>query len=155
MHAFLAAAMFSASWAMPGVPELPEVANLEISLSRGIVDARPVVRVAITNQSQFPLCIRTEALQNPESGEMQVSMRDPFGNALRYRHGGFIDPPMRGTTRVRPGETIRVYDFLSSRFLLPNNGVPFPEGMTAQVSFHYGYCDDVWSLDASSTWQAI
>lgn len=155
MRAYRIAVLFSAACAAPVVAEPGEGTDMGISLSRGVVDARPAVLVAITNQSGNPICIRTEALRNPESGEMHVSLRDSHGNSVRYRGSGFIPPPIEGATRLAPGETVRLHNFLDSRFPLANHGIPFPDGMTAQVSFHYGYCDDVWSLQATSTWQPI
>lgn len=155
MRAYRIAVLLSAACATPVVAEPAGVADMEISLSRGVVDKRAAVLVAITNQSRNSICIRTEALRNPESGEMHISLRDSLGNTLGYRDSGFIPPPLEGATRLEPGETVQAHNFIDWRFPLAHHGIPFPDGMTAQVSFHYGYCDDVWSLRATSTWQPI
>lgn len=135
--------------------EAAHAADLAISLRRGLVDARPALNVTIVNQSRNPVCIRKEALRNPESGEMQVILRDAFGNAVPVRGSGFIDSPLRGAMRLRPGDRVRLYVFLGSRFSLPHGGIPFPEGMSARVIFRYGYCADVWSWQAVSTRQRL
>lgn len=155
MRASSIALLVFAACATPVVAEPAERADVDISLSHGIMDARAALLVAITNRSRNPICIRTEVLRNPESGEMHIRLHDSLGNALSYRRAGFIDPPIDGATRVEPGETVHLHDFVDWRFALPHDGIPFPEGMSAQVSFHYGYCDDVWSLQATSTWQPI
>jgi hypothetical protein len=155
MRASCIALLLSAASATPVVAEPADGADVGISLSHGIVDARAALLVAITNRSRNPICIHRDALRNPESGEMYIRLRDSSGHALRYRGAGFIDPPMAGAVRVEPGETVQAHNFVDWKFGLAHDGNPFPEGMSAQLSFHYGYCDDVWSLQATSTWQPI
>lgn len=147
--------MLVAGVAAPVLAEPADMADVEISLSRGGAGLRPSVIVAITNRSRSPICIPNEAMQNPESGELHVSLRDSLGRAVTYRPSGFIPPPIEGARRVEPGETVRARPFIDSRFLLENDGVPFPEGMSAQVYFPYDHCDDSWSSQATSTWQPI
>lgn len=155
MRACRAAILLSPAGAAAIVAAPAVAADLRLSLSRGVVDGRPVIRVAITNQSRDQMCVRKEVLRNPASGEMQVRLRDSLGRAVAYRHGGFIDPPIEGPVRIAPGETVRLHNFLDSAFRLPNDGIPFPGGMTAQISFRYGYCPDIWSFQATSRWQRI
>ncbi|MBV9884679.1 MAG: hypothetical protein JO276_16845 [Sphingomonadaceae bacterium] len=137
------------------LPATARAADLAISLRRGLVDARPTLNVTIVNQSRNLVCIRKEALRNPYSGEMQVSLRDAFGSALPVPPSGFLDPPLQGAMRLRPGDSVRTYVFLDSRLPLPHHGSPFPDGMSARVIFRYGYCDDVWSWQAVSTRQRL
>jgi hypothetical protein len=155
MRASYIALLLSGLCATPAVAEPAEGTDVGISLSHGIVDSRAALLVAITNRSRNPICIHTDALRNPASGEMYIGLRDSRGRALRHRGAGFIDPPMAGAVRVEPGETVQAHNFVDWKFGLAHDGIPFPEGMSAQVSLHYGYCDDVWSLQATSTWQPI
>lgn len=129
--------------------------DLDLVLSRDAAD-RATLLVTVTNRSANPVCIRAEALQNPHSGEMHLRLRDANGRPLEYyKHTGIIPPPLTGVVRLAPGSTVRGRFRLDTRFRRIAAEQRLPLGWSAQAAFRYGHCDDVWSLQASSTWQRI
>lgn len=130
--------------------------DLEISLNKQVSEARPILVVKIVNRSSKSVCIRAAALDDPYSGEMTIRLRDLKGRTIKVRERGIAPPAREGTTRLDPqnGHAQGRY-FLDSRFKAPPKQKDFRRRMTAQVSFRYGYCDDVWSLQATSSWQPI
>lgn len=128
--------------------------DLAISLRRDTLEGRPILVVELTNRSHDPLCIHADALQNPYSGYMQLRLRDSRGRRIGYQPPGLIEPPIEGVIRVEPGGVERRPYFLG-RFILRNNGVPFPQGLSAQASVRYGICNDIWAREAISEWQPI
>jgi hypothetical protein len=126
--------------------------DVEISLRPEVAEGRPILAVTIVNRSSQPICLGTEALQNPYSGEMHLELRDDRGRSVGYRPSDLIPPPLPGTTRVEPGEIVAGRDYLGRfRRRPPRTG----SGWTAQAAFRYGYCSDVSSLIARSGWQPI
>ena len=129
--------------------------DFEIILGREAIDDRPVLVVMIKNRSEKDICIVADTLQNPYSYGMELRLRDARGRAVGYHREGFIPPPQRGVVRVEPSRSVRAQYYLDARFRRIGPRRPFPRGLRAQASFRYGYCDDVWSLQARSTWQPI
>jgi hypothetical protein len=153
---FVLAALLCAACATPEVGRPGADADLAISLSRDASSGRPALVVTLTNRSQRQICIRADVLRNPNSGDLDLSMRDATGRAVRYRQNpGFIPPPLMETVRVDPGGTTHAQAYLDDRFELGPGGMPFPQGMSAQASIPYGYCEETFSLRATSAWQPI
>jgi len=153
MRSLLFTGLLSAACATPPVSE---GSDLAISMSREVSDSRPMLVVAVTNRSRNRICIRAEILQNPYSEEMNLKLRDARGRSVRfYPSRGIGPPPLLEIVHLGSGETVRARYYLDSRFRLGISGRPFPRGMSAQATFQYGYCDDTWSLRATSAWQPL
>lgn len=129
--------------------------NLSISLVRETMDARPVLAVTITNVSGNPICMLADALQNPNSGEMHLRLRDSRGRPLAFYPRGFVPPPLEGVVRIDQHASVTGRYYLDTRFRRINSDRPFPAGLSARASFLYDYCDNTWTLRAMSAWQAI
>jgi hypothetical protein len=136
-------------------PQQSHSDDLEISLRADIAKDRPILVVTITNHSPNAVCIRTEALQNPHSFEMELTLRDSRGRAFRFRDWTGRPPSaLRGHVRPEPATSTPGQYYLDSRFQGFDN-VPIPRGVSARAAFRYGYCDDDWSLQTRSEWQGI
>lgn len=129
--------------------------NLAIQLRRDIAAPRATLVVTITNNMEKSICIRSDALQNPYSYEMNLKLRYPNGSMIKYNDPGYIEPPVDGTIRVEPGSSVHGRYYLYPRFKLPGQGHPFPRGLSARASFPYQDCNDSTSLRAASEWQRI
>jgi hypothetical protein len=149
------AALMTVACATVDVAAPASAADLAISLHREVSGGHPVAVVTITNRSDKPVCLRAEILQNPDSYEMDLRLRDRGRRPVRFHEPGYVLPPIRGNVRLEPGQTARGQYFLDSRFRLRRAGNPFPPGMSAQAAFQYDYCDDTSSLRATSAWQSI
>lgn len=153
MTSQLLAGLLAVAFATPPVSQAPELA---ISISRDASGARPMLVVTIANRSTTRICIPAEILQNPYSEEMDLKLRDARGRSVRfYPSRGIGPPPLLDIVHLGSGETVRARYYLDSRFRLGGSGRPFPRGMSAQATFQYGYCDDTWSLRATSAWQPL
>lgn len=128
--------------------------DLSISLSRDLAEPWVLV-VTILSRSQNPICIRTDALRNPNSGQMHLELRDSRGRPLASRPSGFIPPPLEGLVRLEPGASTRGHYHLNLRFRRISSSRPFPAGLSAEASFLYDYCDNSWALQARSNWQTL
>jgi hypothetical protein len=148
-------ALISVACATPDVASPASPGDLTILLHRDASGAHPILVVTITNRSDKPVCLPAEVLQNPDSYEMDLRLRDRGRRPVRSHEPGFLIPPIRGSVRLEPGQTARGQYFLDSRFRLRAAGNPFPSGMSAQAAFPYDYCDDTSSLRAASAWQSI
>lgn len=137
----------------PRAGNVPE--ELAVTLSRGVVENRPVIVVSISNRSSIPACIRAETLQNPYSYEMELWLRDSRSRPFGYHQEGFIPPTIPGTVRVDPGSTAQGRYFLDSRFKRIGPERPLPSALFAKASFRYSHCDNVWSMRATTHWQPI
>jgi len=131
------------------------VGDLNISISRGITQDGPVLVVTISNVSGRAVCVRTEALQNRYSGEMQLRLRDSRGRLFGYRPSDLRPPAMVGVMRIEPGASARGEYDMASRFAGIDVGRALPDALTAQAAFRYGHCDDAWAMQARSAWQPI
>lgn len=130
------------------------VPDLEVELYSDASAARPIVFVEITNRSRTPICIRAEALRNPFSHEMDLSLRNRGGRTYRLLSLDLVAAPLEGIVRVDPGERVRgEYSLARFRGISPTRALP--PGLTARASFRYGYCADVWSLRATTGWRPI
>ena len=129
--------------------------DLQISLSRSTANERPILVALVTNQSSRPVCVRRDAIENPDSGEMHIELRDARGRRFRFRRGGLPPPPLEGATRIEPGASVRGYYRLDSRFRRIGGHRPFPQGVSAEASFRYNLCDGTSSFEARTAWQPI
>lgn len=129
--------------------------ELAISLSRDVLAMRPILVVTITNHSERPICIRKEMLENPNSEEIGLMVRNARARtvSLRWREG-FIIPSIAGLVRVAPGDTARGQYYLDWRLRLREGG-RFPRGMTARVSYEYDHCGDSAPMRSTSAWQPL
>ena len=142
----------------------------EIMLALGTSEHGPVLIVSIRNRSNASICIRSEALHNADTVEMNLSLRDARGRRI----GAFpghppILEPLRETIRVEPGARVEGRYNLDSRFPHVAAGRPVLPGYSARARFRYGdcrpieaYCDgrigmcpDSWSLRADSGWRPL
>jgi hypothetical protein len=156
---YLLVALLCVACATPNAGRPAAEGELAISLSRDVSrevsGTWPILVVSITNRSQHQICIQRDTLQNPDSYGMELHLYDARGRAVRPGPEGFIPPPLEGIVRLEPGGSTRGQYYLNGRFRLRGAGTPFPRGMSAQVSFAYGYCGHDWELRATSTRQAI
>lgn len=129
--------------------------DVSISLHRGTFNNRPVIVVAVTNQSPVPICIRSDALGNPYSHEMDLRLRDNRGRPVRLREPGFIPPPIEGIVSIEPGRTVRGRYYLDSRFALRSNFLGSNSQLIAQSTVSYDYCHDADPRRARSAWASI
>jgi hypothetical protein len=140
-------------------PAIAHSHDLRISLSRAVAHGRPVLAMKVTNRSTMPICLLSELIRNPDTGEIApIGMRDFRGQpiSLSPELGGYIAGPIPGVIRIAPGEATRARYYIDWRFSWPGgrNG-PLPHILSAQVKFHYGSCDNPRALEARSTWQRI
>lgn len=150
----LAAALLSAGCATPEVEQPGSVGELEISFSRDVSGARPVLVATITNRSANQICIGTEMLQHPDTWAVNFRFRDSRGRAVGGGPGrGLPAPSLPGLVRLDPGGSTQGRYYVDWRLRLRRAGVPVPRGLSAQISLPYGHCDDIWSLRATSAWQ--
>ena len=143
--------------------------DLAISLSRTVADGRPALAMTVTNVSAREICLAAELMGSPYTGEIApIGMRDARGRPIRLSpdRGGTPPIPLPGVVRVAPGAQARAYYYIDWRFAWRGGlKAPLPRGLSAQVSIHYGhcegpdcdtgYCDEVTSLRATSSWQLI
>ena len=158
--AVIAVLLLAAACAATGSPDRDQqdplaVGDLNVSISRGVARDGPILVVTISNVSGRAVCVRTEALQNRYSGEMQLRLRDSRGRLFGYRPSDLRPPAMEGVVRIEPGASARGEYDVVSRFAGIDVGRPLPYALSAQVAFRYGYCDDAWALQARSAWQPI
>lgn len=153
--ALLSATCASGACATAVGDEISPTGELAISLSRSVLERRPILVVTITNRSASPICIQAEVLKNPNSEEMHLIVRNVRGRTVRLRwREGFIIPSIPGLVRLRPGEATRGQYYLDWRLGLREGG-RFPRGMSAHVTYEYTHCDESAPLRAPSAWQPL
>lgn len=151
----LFAALLVASCAAPQIGVAPVSNEVAISLGRETAEAGPILVMTVTNRATSPICIRTELLQNPETFDLGLSLRDLRGRTARNWEPDLLLPPLTEPVRINPGASVQGRYHLAARVRLKDGGRPFPRGMSAQVFFRYDHCDGTLSLRAASEWQAI
>lgn len=130
--------------------------DIEIAISRETFEGRPALAVRMVNMSGVSLCIRSAAIEDPYSGEINIQLRDLKHRPLSLRPRGVAPPAKDGVIRLNlKGDRAEGRYFLDSRFYLPIGNKTFLGGIEAQVAVRFGYCDDVWSKEAISRWTAI
>lgn len=139
----------------PVVPENTGESALAFRLAPGTSEFGPVLRVAIENRTQSPLCVRAEALRNPRSGEMRLYLRDARGRELRWQSLGFIPTPIEGVVRIEPASSVEGFHYLRGRFVGTDGLAQLPPGSQARVAVRYGPCKDPRSHWAVSGWQPV
>jgi hypothetical protein len=142
-----------AACATPQVADTSSVGELEFSFTRDVSGARPLLIATITNRSANQICIGAEMLHNPGTGEVNLRFRDARGREVRGVESGGLPPgPLPGMIRLDPGANTQGRYYLDWRLRLRREGAPLPQGLSAQISFPYGHCEDIWSLRATSAW---
>lgn len=153
MRSLLLAAAILSACATPEVEQPASVAELDISFSRDISGARPMLVATITNRSSNQICIGAEMLQNPGTWEVNFRFRDARGRRVGGGPGrGLPADSLPGMIRLDPGGSTQGRYYVDWRLRLRRAGAPVPQGLSAQISFPYGHCDDIWSLRATSAW---
>jgi hypothetical protein len=152
---FLAVTLLCVACATPGDGPAVAQSGLDISLNRAS-PTLPILVMTITNRSGSPICIQRDLLENPNTYYLELHLYDAVGGAVsQWEEGGYVPPPLEGVVRLGLGEVARARYNLDTRFRLAAGDTPLADGMSAQVSFAYGYCGHDWELRATSTRQAI
>jgi len=101
--ALLSATCASGACATAVGDEISPTGELAISLSRSVLERRPILVVTITNRSASPICIQAEVLKNPNSEEMHLIVRNVRGRTVRLRWREALSyPPYRGSFASAP-----------------------------------------------------
>jgi len=118
-----------------------------ITLTRSIMDSRPVLVAEITNRSPHPICVPAEVIQNDSSIAILLELRDARGRAAPLRRfQGYISPPRPGVVRLEPGATT------TGRYnLFRFRAIPGPASI--RMSFAFDRCDGTPPSPATSGWQ--
>jgi hypothetical protein len=132
-----------------------EELGVAVSIARGFHEGRPAISVTIANNSQRPICIPVDTIENPDSYEMYIELRDPEGRAIAHVPSGVIVPPEPGITQIEPGESVQGSYNVVGRFKLPKGKKGLAAGTRARVTFDYANCIVLNRLTMQSGWQAI
>lgn len=140
--------------ASPG-PASSAVDDLSISLNTDITGERPVLIATIVNRSTNVVCLREESLRHPDTWSVALMFRNARGRSVGRRAShGYPAPPLAEIVRLQPGERTAARYYLDWRLGL-RPGARIPRGTSAQLTLQFGYCEDVWSLRSTSSWQPI
>lgn len=133
--------------------------DLEILLNRGVAADRPVLLFTVTNKSKEPMCIRSDVLQNPETHEMDVKLRDTHGRVFNQATKGYIpEPRVTGIISIEPDGSAQGSYYLDWKSEEAVAEGLSRDGWSAQLAFDYGSCSN-FTKDgprrATSSWQPI
>jgi len=132
-------------------PDLPN--DLQLYLAADTTSGQPRLRVVIENCSAQALCTREEVIRNPYTRGIRLELRDPAGRVLpELNSGGLRPPPLAGTVRLEPGETVEGKYHADAYVMLRGSLIA---GLEARVRFRYGVCEDVWGRRVTSAWQRL
>lgn len=100
------------------VPRFDYPVSNRVALTPSVVNVtkdKRVVQVSIENNGAEVICLTRDSIQNPNSFEMQIYVRDKSHRILDQYDFGFVVPPLEGEIRLEVGQSIEAKYNLDTR----------------------------------------